>query len=523
MNAFAADKSYAIWGHDGGAIAFTNPLANDHSHMTRVWRIEETGTVGTVQISVSLNNLRGTAPLLIRSTDATIDAADEQIPLTQSGNFLVATIDFNDGDHFTFAQEPPPAPGGISHELGVWLRADREVYADLGTTNAVNNNPVQQWNTQLGTDHTTQTSANQQPIFKDGNQTEAINFNPGVFFDGSNDELHFPSRLGVTGTNNFTIFAAGKLSSTGLKRIFGPASSASNAYEMDVNRASAVQAGVVVAASGPKTTVVNESFIAFTSRNGNTFSAGTNGEIPATGTNTKNFTSSNNYDLGSSYNQNPDFHGTLGEFVVYQGAKTSDDIQKIQTYLALKYGATLDTNYVASSGTTIWTKDSVYNQAIAGIGFDKAAGLLQKQSWSTVDTTIAIGLGNIFQSNPLNSSTFPNNLSFLIWGSDGATNTVDISINPLLTRMQRVWKVANIQSIGNVVARVYGPALGVTDETPVVIVSSDEIFDETDTIYEMSENGDYFKGTINLPDGAYFTIGLKAPQPLIIPIKYSKN
>lgn len=520
---FPVKKSYELWGHNGLDLAFVNPLENDHSYASRIWIVKETGTVGTVEVSILANALRGTLPLLIRSMDGTIDASDEQIALTQSGDFLVATVDFNDGDYFTFAQEPPPAPGGVSHELGVWLKADSEVYSDAGTTNAVSNSPVQQWNTQSGTDHTTQTNASQKPIFKDGSQVEAINFNPGVFFDGSNDELHFPSRLGVTGTNNFTIFAAGKLSSTGAKRIFGPASSASNAYEMDVNVAAAVQAGVTVPAFGSRTTLVNESFIAFTARDGNTFSAATNGEIPATGTNTKNFTSSNNYDLGSSYNQNPDFHGTIGEFVVYQGAKTSDDIQKIQSYLALKYGATLDTNYVASNGTTIWSKDSIYNQAIAGIGYDKAAGLLQKQSWSTIDTTIAIGLGNIFQSNPLNSSTFDNNLSFLVWGSNGATTTIDTAITPLITMMKRVWKVANIQSIGNVVARVHGGALGVTDETPIIIVSTDEIIDENDTIYELIESNGYYKGPINLPNDRYFSIGLKAPQPLIIPIKYSKN
>ncbi len=525
---FPNNGDFMVWGDNNESLGFLtsytpNSFTPDGPYfaMERVWIIQEkTGNVGTVTVKAPT----GATYLLVHNSANFSTGTPTEVALTEDafGN-LLATYDFSDGDYFTFIQEPPPAPGGIAHELGVWLRADKNIYSDAGTTNAITNNPVQQWNTQIGEDHTTQTTANQQPIYKDGSQTEAINFNPGVVFDGSNDELHFPSRLGVTGTNNFTIFAAGKVSSGGAKRIFGPASSGNNAYEMDINKVSAVQARVAVIAEGVKETEVNEAFVAFTSRDGNTFSVATNGEVPVTGNNTKNFTSTNNYDLGSSYNTNPDFHGTLGEFVVYQGAKTSDDIQKIQTYLALKYGATLDTNYVASSGTTIWSKDSIYNQAIAGIGYDKAAGLLQKQSWSTVDTTIAIGLGNIFASNQVNPAVFENNLSFLVWGSNGATTAIDTMITPLISSMKRVWKVANIQSIEDVVARVHSATLGVTDETPIIIVSSDEIIDENDTIYSLSESGDYFKGTINLPDGMYFTIGLKAPQPLMIPIKYSRN
>ncbi|MEM1119051.1 MAG: LamG-like jellyroll fold domain-containing protein, partial [Bacteroidota bacterium] len=525
---FPNNRDFMVWGDNNESLGFIDPYTPNsftpdgpYFTMQRVWLLQEkTGNIGTVSVKAP----KGATYLLVHNSPDFSTGTPTEIALTIDafGN-AIATYDFNDGDYFTFAQEPPPSPGGVSFELGTWLKADSDVFADLGTTNAVNNNPVQQWNTQINEDHATQTAASQQPIFKNGEQPEAINFNPAIFFDGNNDELKFPSKLGVTGTNNFTIFAAGKASSAGAKRIFGPSNSASNAYEMDINGANAVQAGVTVIAASSKTTAINESFIAYTAREGNTFSAATNGEVPITGTNTKNFTSTNNYDLGSSYNQNPDFHGLFGEFVVYEGAKTSDDIQKIQSYLAIKYGATLDTNYVASDGTTIWTEDTTYNQAIAGIGYDKAAGLLQKQSWSTVDTTIAIGLGNVFQSNQLNPTTFPNNLSFLIWGSDGGTTTIDTVITPLMSRMKRVWKTSNVQSIGDVVARVHGASLGITDETPIVLVSTDETIDENDTIYELSENNGYYKGTINLPDGVYFSIGLKAPQPLIIPIKYSKN
>ncbi|GEM_PF-6539259 len=473
---FPNNGDFMVWGDNNESLAFLTPYTPNsfitdepHASMESVWLIQEkTGNIGTVTVKAP----KGATYLLVHNAADFSTGTPTEIAITEDafGNPL-ATYDFSDGDYFTFMQEPPPAPGGVATEIGLWLRGDKEVYSDLGTTNANNGEPVQQWTTQFGEDNPTQVNATQQPLYQDGSEAiNAINFNPGVVFDGSNDEMNFPSKLGVTGTENFTIFAAGKSRIASQTRLFGAFSSGSNAYEIDINPVSSVQSGATVIANANNVpSVANEPFVSHTGRNGNTFSASSNGFPAITGTNTKNFTSSQNYDLGSAYNQNPDFNGTIGEFIVYNGVKTGIELEKIQSYLAIKYGVTLDTNYVASDGNLIWEKDSIYQNHIAGIGYDKRAGLLQKQSWSQVDTTIAIGLSNIYANNPINPSAFDNNLSFLLWGSNGATTTIDTMITPLLSRMKRVWKTANVQSVGDVIARIHGAALEVTDETPVVI------------------------------------------------------
>ena len=87
--------------------------------------------------------------------------------------------------------------------------------------------------------------------------------------------------------------------------------------------------------------------------------------------------------------------GELAEIIVYFGNQSDTEVQKVESYLALKYGLTLDQsaggqNYIASDGTTdMWNvaTGGIYNNDIAGIGQDDDSGLLQLKSRS--------GSGNI--------------------------------------------------------------------------------------------------------------------------------
>ena len=73
------------------------------------------------------------------------------------------------------------------------------------------------------------------------------------------------------------------------------------------------------------------------------------------------------------------------EAIVFDNTLTALEHQRVQTYLAIKYGITLDqttaTNYLAGDGSVIFdaTANSAYKTNIAGIGNDACQGLLQKQ------------------------------------------------------------------------------------------------------------------------------------------------
>ncbi|WP_084142371.1 LamG-like jellyroll fold domain-containing protein [Psychroserpens burtonensis] len=103
------------------------------------------------------------------------------------------------------------------------------------------------------------------------------------------------------------------------------------------------------------------------------------------------------YFLGRNQYWNGSFDGRIAEVITY-GSRQSDvnltqERNRVQSYLAIKYGITLGVNgttqdYVNSDGNVIWdqsTDSGVYNYDIAGIGRDDASELNQKQSRSVND------------------------------------------------------------------------------------------------------------------------------------------
>src|SRR5205823_6256666 len=120
----------------------------------------------------------------------------------------------------TFAQLPPPAPGGVTGET-LWLKADAGV-----TTSG---SDVSSWADQsTSSNHATQGIAANQPTLIANN----INFNPGVNFDGANDNLPLNGTLLPTGTTARSVFVVAE-SDTGSKHFLGwGANSQAQAYSV---------------------------------------------------------------------------------------------------------------------------------------------------------------------------------------------------------------------------------------------------------------------------------------------------
>ena len=119
--------------------------------------------------------------------------------------------------------------------------------------------------------------------------------------------------------------------------------------------------------------------------------------------------------------------GLVAEFIVYETILKEKDIARIESYLALKYGITLEKSYVNSVGDIIWDrkKDEIFSNNIAGIGRDDQATLYQKQgtSCSTTDE-LTVGMNKIASSNNANKSVL-NNKAFLIWGDNAQPFLID--------------------------------------------------------------------------------------------------
>ncbi|MCP4441217.1 MAG: hypothetical protein GY810_20115, partial [Aureispira sp.] len=107
----------------------------------------------------------------------------------------------------------------------------------------------------------------------------------------------------------------------------------------------------------------------------------------------------------------------FAEIAVYGNTPSNANRNKIESYLALKYGITLGHNYTNATGAVIWdrTTNTGYNNDIAGIGKDanSGSGLNQPRSKSINGGTIV----------DIQYTGIANN-QYLIWGRNtGATNT----------------------------------------------------------------------------------------------------
>lgn len=183
---------------------------------------------------------------------------------------------------------------------------------------------------------------------------------------------------------------------------------------------------------------------------------------PNSGDNSNDFTIGVGTSGGLQY-----FDGQIAEIIIFAGNQTAATQQKIQSYLAIKYGITLSTtdniasitegDYTLSNEVTkIWdyTENTAYHNDVAGIGRDDTQVLNQKQSKSVnSDAIITMGLGSIAATNAANANTFATDKDFLVWGNDnttlGATSQAGVLCATNL-QLDRKWKVVETGTVGTV-------------------------------------------------------------------------
>lgn len=140
----------------------------------------------------------------------------------------------------------------------------------------------------------------------------------------------------------------------------------------------------------------------------------------------------------------------VAEVIIYPIGIADSEANKIESYLALKYGITLDQttpqNYTLSNSAIAWdaTSAGLINNDIAGIARDDISGLSQIKSQSINNT------GDIIVNSVSGITT---DLQSLVWANDTtATGTFTSTDAPSgYTRITREWqfqgKNGNIGSI----------------------------------------------------------------------------
>ncbi|PIB32253.1 MAM protein [Gaetbulibacter sp. 5U11] len=466
-------------------------------------------------------------------------------------------------------------PGGVTANLETWLKAN-------DGAGVSDNQPLTTWYDQAKTNHATVNMAGQEPTYRD-HPSYNVNFNAVVDFDSSyslaptDNDYSYDNTNGdflksdsgfftqdmfavilpdnninttfgnmdifcgdedlSTNTEDVTGFGYGRYSARFTNEVF--------AYCVGPTTSSAPYTGYGVADNNTTTNYNNVGIL-----NARNNTAATRQELFYNANNVEtvqndvaDFSNVNDsrYWIGRSEGYEAAANARIVEIISFSSRKNDanlfDERNRIQSYLAIKYGVTLGVNgtsqdYVASDGSVIWdvSANTGFNYDIAGIGRDDDSDLIQKQSKSVNNSSIvAISLTNTALTNNLNSSTFSTDKEFLVWGNDGQnTNTsgasVTVSLGPatittITDVMNRKWKIVETagDDIGTVEVSVFDtdltglpPLTG--NDAYVMLVSDDAGFTtnlQTVFLDPSTFNGQATReGTYDFDGTKYFTFGV---------------
>ena len=226
-------------------------------------------------------------------------------------------------------------------------------------------------------------------------------------------------------------------------------------------------------------------------------------------------------------NANSPFNGFLSEFIFYNRDLTALEINKVHSYLAIKYGITLENtgggtqgDYLATDGTTIWDASTApnYHNDVIGIGRDDNQSLLQKQSHSFYDVE-RLYIDFLQANNISNTGIINSDSSYVIMGNNGGLlcNTLstgaELPPSPLFnSRIEREWKITKTNFAQNFSCDItISPcAIGVDFDTTCLALLVDDDGDFTNSIAYNSSNGLVFTKTGN-------TISVRGISDLHIP------
>ncbi|WP_139135311.1 T9SS type A sorting domain-containing protein [Roseivirga sp. 4D4] len=559
INTFADDGDYLVWGNDDGATAEASKNTVDvpnsvSERMTRIWKVEDTGTVGETELQFDLTGLGysvadPTAFTLLVGGTATMADATVITGGTLNGNVLSFTgVDLTDGQFFTIGTGITICgPGGVNTNIALWLKADVEVFSDAGTTAAVDGNDVQQWNDQgtanLNASEVALGGAGPiEPTF----QTSEINFNPVVNFTdpGSTNNSYMRTGAASAGTVNgdftlISVFKTGQTSGTANDNVNSPAllstrsgSGLDNAIGME-NGTIWVNADSDAAFEVETTSTYNNNLphIAMGIRDVSTgdlsLYVDAAQDATATGITTSLTNADGGFGIGNHFTSDVDaqYAGDIAETIAFNQILTSDERNRVESYLALKYGITLagaddgttgsvdERDYRGGDGGTIWdySGKTTYSNDIFGIGRDDLSCLDQTQSKSAnSDAIVTIN----------NTGGFSVDDSWLVSGNDNAALEATRNTERPATinsRLNREWQVQETGTVGTVeltfdLSSVTGTASGSNNLTQTrLMVDDDGDFSNggTTLISPSATNGGSQTVTfqVNFTDGQYYTLG----------------
>ncbi|MGC5774869.1 S-layer homology domain-containing protein [Paenibacillus pabuli] len=427
--------------------------------------------------------------------------------------------------------ETPVGPGGVGAPA-LWLRSDLGMGVASGQK-------VSNWEDQGSKiNNAAQDVEANQPTYWD-DKSHNINFNPVLEYNGTSSFMNLDVDKLPQGKNPRSIVTVSKTNRTGgIKYIISWGVQSSGYTGMGILQ-NGTRGGLTSFNSTMSqtlytpdgflgTTFPNEQFVTWTGGNGDTNKArlyskmkqvqelgGYGQDVPKS------------WDTGNSGGavvgklipataSVEHWQGTIEEIIVYDHALTDAERQQVSSYLAIKYGYTMDqttaNSYVDSNKTMIWDSNdnAVYTQRVTSIGRDDKSGLMQKQAKAQEQGSIlTIALGNsIEDTNSANENDFSNDSSFFTFGDNGENTEFKTPMTKdekNLLLMERVYKVQKTNWNDTQITLQVDQAGGTTGRPQYVVISDDEQFDAQDSIH-LIENGQVTINTSNFGPNSHFTI-----------------
>ncbi|MDR0559520.1 MAG: choice-of-anchor L domain-containing protein [Prevotellaceae bacterium] len=367
-------------------------------------------------------------------------------------------------------------PCGFEYKMLVWLKANQG-YDAQPSLNKVT------WYDMSGNPNMEQEAQKSGSTINIVKQNSAINFNPAIKFDGTSDHYLTGKTSNTYGfsykTSVFTVMQNTATSSTGVPQgiistdngstrgqgiVLDTISGASPYYRLE---------GDIAAYSPSNSGSTNNAYpILITGQykdsletSGSIFRE--NGALKATHGATSNGTfpdTTKNFRVGGRLNGNT-FDGKIAEIIYFFTNMDSIEIEKIESYLAIKYGIGKSNDYRNSEGNPTWifygdgtttNGNSGYQERITGIGHDNGFALDQRISQNTSPGDIVTVAHNAtaFVTDQSQASAITADKSYLIWGALNGSKTIFGNSatygGRVLRLLERNWRVRKTGTVGNV-------------------------------------------------------------------------
>jgi hypothetical protein len=403
-------------------------------------------------------------------------------------------------------------PGGVSSNIALWLKADDgplNTGTGIASTDGQTSNT---WEDKSGARTNDATDATLTPPIFRNNFSDEINFNPTIDFDGTtnqgldfgNDYLYStgtgtedgmtwfavvePDNPGATRTRQFVI-DFGRYTGRGYSLQYGNTNlgmnTPTNAGVGGVNSILAHTNGLVPALSR------------FTVDFGNDQTFSLNGELTPSITNSISVNQLTAVEINESATHTANhgpvtigrqskttsltanggrrLDGSISEIIGFKEDLSVTDIRRVESYLAIKYGITLDNtaaglagDYESSAGTPIWDASSNlgYHNDVFGIGRSDTSALGQVKSHSINTGAVAIFEAEAEGTNSANSFVDIDDDEFLIAGNNSLSMThTQSGVFPLYkNRTNRIWKTQSTGQLGSITVSVILTNTGVISD-----------------------------------------------------------